>query len=57
MFSIALQRCVSIRTTRSVRCLDGIGYIAVFSNFLGYRRQFVLRRHLKLGYNLRPRYL
>jgi hypothetical protein len=51
MFSITLQRCVSVRTTRLVRCLDGIGYIAVFSNFLDYRRQFVLRRQLKLGYN------
>ena len=51
IFSIALQHCVSIRTTRSVRCLHGIGYIAVFSHFLGYRRQFVLIRQLKLGYN------
>jgi len=32
MFAIALQLCISIRTVRSVRCLDGIGYIAVFSN-------------------------
>ena len=49
MFSFALQRCLSIRTTRTVRCLDGIEYVAVFSNFRGYRYQIMLREQFKLG--------